>query len=692
MTPLKLDQLRTRENGRAIDPSANGFDRSGAQKTIEQRLKEIGERGNLTREADVVAVDMAARTVELSFSSETESVERWFGIEILGHDAEEVDLSRLNNGAPLLWMHNWRDQRGVVESARIDGDKVGRAIVRLSRSAEGEQLLQDINDKIITKVSVGYSIQGLRLVEQRDDVPVYRINRWTPMEISMVSVPADDSVGVGRTAEIPQEEVTTPTRDKEPVEGLATRAGHNNEVTMFEKITRDGSGNLVRAKVDENGKILEVIEVLEKAGQGEIAARAAGGADERNRVNAISKMGKDYDRSDLALEYIREGKSAEAFQQALLGEFAAERAKAQTLDGNGGGDGIGLTDKEKRQYSLINVVRALANPQDRAAQEAAAFEIECSAEAQRTSGREAKGILIPADILDNRAARAFNAGGMANTPSGANTGANLVATDFLAGSFIEMLRNRTAILQLGTTMTGLVGDVEVPKQTGGATAYWLGEGDDATEGAPTIGQIKLSPKTVGAYTDISRKLLRQSTPDAEGIVMNDLNRALALAIDKAGWYGSGTNDEPMGIKNYNGINAVDFATQGKPTFAELVAMETAVASDNADLGSLAYAFSAATRGWLKTTPKFGTGTEATIWEPGNTVNGYRTEVTNQIASDDAFYGNFADLIIAMWGGLDLTVDPYSLSKSGGLRIVAFQDIDFVLRRAESICWGSHLAS
>ncbi len=686
---MRDQDLRTRENGRAIDPSANGFDRSGAQKTIEQRLKEIGDRGNLTREAEVGVVDMAARTVELSFSSETESVERWFGIEILGHDAEEVDLSRLNNAAPLLWMHNWRDQRGVVENARIDGDKVGRAVVRLSRSKEGEQLLQDINDKIITKVSVGYSIQGLRLIEERDDVPVYRINHWTPMEISMVSVPADDTVGVGRTAEIPQEEVTEPTRDKEPVEGLATRAGHNNEVTMLEKITRDGSGNLVRAKVDENGKIVEVIEVLEKAGQDVTAARAAGGADERSRVNAISKMGNDYGRTELALEHIRDGKSAEAFQQALLGEFAAERAKAQSLDGNGGGEGIGLTDKEKRQYSLLNVVRALANPQDRAAQDAAKFEIECSAEAQRQSGREAKGILIPSDILDSRA---FNAGGMANTPTGAATGANLVATDFLAGSFIEMLRNRTAIMQLGTTMSGLVGDVEIPKQTGGATAYWVGEGDDATEGAPTIGQIKLSPKTVAAYTDISRKLLRQSTPDAEGIVVNDLNRALALAIDSAGWYGSGTNDEPMGIKNYTGINAVDFATQGKPTFAELVAMETAVASDNADLGSLAYALSAATRGWLKTTPKFGTGTESTIWEAGNTVNGYRTEVSNQINSNDVFYGNFADLIIAMWGGLDLTVDPYSLSKSGGLRLVVFQDVDFVLRRVESICWGSHLVS
>ena len=93
------------------------------------------------------------------------------------------------------------------------------------------------------------------------------------------------------------------------------------------------------------------------------------------------------------------------------------------------------------------------------------------------------------------------------------------------------------------------------------------------------------------------------------------------------------------------------------------------------------------RGHCKTTPKFGSGTESVIWETGGTVNGYRTEITNQIADGDVFFGNFNDLIIGLWGGLDLTLDPYSLSSSGGLRIVAFQDVDFVLRNNESICYG-----
>lgn len=165
-----------------------------------QRLRQIQTRGKQHRAAALGRADLDARTVELSFSSETDKVERWFGVEILGHSRGECNLERLVNGAPVLWDHNWSDQRGVVESARIDADGIGRAVVKFSRSAAGEQLFQDVLDGIVTKVSVGYTVEGLQLVEERDGVDVYRVTAWTPQEISMVSIPADDSVGVGRNA------------------------------------------------------------------------------------------------------------------------------------------------------------------------------------------------------------------------------------------------------------------------------------------------------------------------------------------------------------------------------------------------------------------------------------------------------------------------------------------------------------
>lgn len=617
-------------------------------------------------------VDEDNRRVELSFSSEAE-VERWFGFEILSHAPGAMNAERLNDGGALLVNHDWDDQIGVIESVRIDNDRKGRAVVRFGRSARAEEIFQDVKDGIRKLVSVGYRILAAKITETREGYDVYTITEWEPYEISIVSVPADVTVGVGRSVEKPQDETAQTQTYNSPI--------HKQERTM-EKILRDAKGNLVRAKVDENGAIVEVLEVLEKAGESERAAQTRGQDTERNRVRALTDLGTRFNNQELAQQYIRDGGSPDDMQRALLAQF--ETRTQQPIGEQARNANIGMNDAEIRNFSLMRAVRALMPNATQRDRDAAAFEFECSEEAQRQYGREAQGILIPSDVLN----RAFNAGGAANTPTGATTGSNIVATDLLAGSFIEMLRNRTTIMRLGTTMAGLVGNVDIPKQTGGATAYWLGEGADATEGTPVIGQIELNPKTVGAYTDITRRLMMQSTPDAERIVWNDLVNALGQAIDKAGYYGSGAGNEPRGLKNYTGINAVDFATASKPSFAEIVDMESQIAADNADINSMAYVFNALMRGHLKTAPKFGAGTESTIWETGNTVNGYRTEVTNQVAAGDVFFGNFADLLIGLWGGLDLTVDPYSLSKSGGTRIVAFQDVDFALRRVESICYGS----
>ena len=166
-----------------------------------ERLNEIRETKYFRQfEASAVLDDDDSREIELSFSSDTDEGRRGGGaIEILGHNANEVDLSRLNNAAPLLWMHDWSDQRGVVVRAWIEGRSTGRAVVRLSKSSKGEELFQDIKSGIVTKVSVGYRVQEIRWLN--DDEDAYRVTKWQPFEISMVSVPFDDTVGVGRALE-----------------------------------------------------------------------------------------------------------------------------------------------------------------------------------------------------------------------------------------------------------------------------------------------------------------------------------------------------------------------------------------------------------------------------------------------------------------------------------------------------------
>ncbi|MFM1688149.1 phage major capsid protein [Aeromonas salmonicida] len=661
-------------------------------------LPDFNAKGDLHRTMEVRSFDAEKRTVELAFSSEA-PVQRWFGFEVLDHSPASIRLDRLRDGAALLLNHDWDDQIGVVESVSIDSDRKGRAVVRFSRSNDADDVFQDVMDGIRRHVSVGYRIHAAKLDSTEGDEDTYRITDWEPYEISIVSVPADPSVGVGRSLEIPQEDGKRPNGDAGTIErGTTAKNSTTEEVrTMNEKILRDGKGNLVRAMVDAEGKILEVLEVLEEAGADVRNARDGAAKAERERTASILQMGEQYGCRSLADKAVAEGKTVDQFRAEVLDYINTRDARAivgvlsarEPAQRSGvplsemPSPLIGLTDQEVRNYSIFRAVRALQPNASKADRDAAAFEIECSEAAQRQLGKTAQGILIPDDVLNSRA---FNAGGADNTPAGAQSGQNLIDTT-TAGSFIEMLRNRTTIMRLGTPMGGLVGNVDVTRQTGGATAYWLGEGENAKEGTPQIGQLEMTPKTLAAYTDITRRLLKQSSPDAEGIVRRDLVNAMAQAIDYAGYYGSGTGNQPRGIKNYTGINAVDFAALW-PTYAELVAMESEIAADNADIGQMGYIGNARFRGNCKTAPKFGTGTESVIWEPGNTVNGYRTEITNQIANGDVFFGNFADMLIGMWGGLDLTVDPYALSLSGGLRLVVFQDIDFVLRRVESFCWGS----
>lgn len=453
----------------------------------------------------------------------------------------------------------------------------------------------------------------------------------------------------------------------------------------MEKFLRNpATGDFVRAKVDAEGKIVEVLEIIERAGADTQAALTRGAAAEQARVAEIRSLAKQYGAEDKAGAFIDDPKKTAAdFQRELLHAFAEQRGRKPMAEQEAAA-GIGMTQQEVRSFSLLRAIRAIMPDASKADKDAAAFELEASRAAAEKYGKQPKGIIIPGDVL---ADRAF---GITNGNTG--NGGAVVATQLLSGSFIDILRKRAWVMRRARTLAGLVGNVDIPKQTGTTQAYWVGEGGSPNASTPALDQIGFTPKTVGAYTDITRRLLKQATPDAEAIVRDDLMKVLGLEIDRVAIYGSGSEYQPKGVKNYSGINGKDFAAAGQPTFAELVDMETQIALDNADVDSMSYAFNAAIRGHCKTTPKFGTGTESTIWESGGTVNGYATDVSNQIETGDVFFGNWADLVIALWGGLELTVDPYALSTSGGIRLIALQDIDVNLRRLESFCWGSNLVS
>ena len=572
------------------------------------------------------SIDEENRRVRIGVSS-TEPVERSFGMEVLGHDAGDINMEFIASGrAPLLLDHDMTKQIGVIEEFKLDETAQRTiAVVRFGKSALAREVFEDVKDGIRMNISVGYRIDKLTRMNDKDEN--YYKAKWTAFEVSSVSVPADQSVkvGVGRSKE---KNIT-----------------HKIEVKTMEK--QDINLDEVRTQTIDEAK-----------------------AEFKRNSKEIIDLAARHNKRDLADKAIGEGVSIEEFRGQLLNEISNNTPLATPSD-------IGMSKEEVKRFSLIKAIRALANPSDRRAQQDAEFEFECSAAAAREQGKDAQGIMLPADVLRNW-----------NRDMNTSDDSGLVAEDYRGGDFIDVLRNSSSVMQAGATMLrGLQGNVVIPKKTAGAAGGWIAtEGAAAAESEMTTGSITLSPKVIGAFTDATRLLLSQSSLDVENLIRNDLTQALATAIDLGALAGTGSSGQPTGISGTSGINTTTFAA-ATPTWAEIVAMESAVANDNALNGSLGYICRPADFGTLKTVEK-ASGTAQFVVNPDNSMNGYNVVRSNQVTSGDFYFGNFADLLIGMYGGLDITVDPYALSTSGGVRIVALQTVDVAVRHAVSFCKSS----
>ncbi|WP_299084127.1 phage major capsid protein [uncultured Ruegeria sp.] len=633
----------------------------------------------LRRQAAVRNIDEDARTVEVAFSSE-EPVPRWFGDEVLDHSPDAMLETRLQNGAAVLWNHDTDIQIGVVEAASIDSDRRGRATLRFGRSARAEEIWTDIVDGVIRHVSVGYFVRAIKTEEREGERDKVTITEWEPYEISMVSVPADATVGVGRGAGDPPEEEAPGPGDTGPQTQSPQLEGRRN----MERILRH-NGALVRARVDDNGNVLEVLEVIESA-EATRALVQEGTQAEQQRTADLLEIGEQYSAQQLVAAAIRDNTSVAEFTRMVLDHVhgGGERGEGgnQPLDDNPGQ--IGMSAAEVRQFSFLRCVNAMLNPADRAAQEAAAFEFEASRAAEQSMGRTAQGMMVPVDVLT----RALNTS--TDGLAAGNTGGYFVDTTLMTMSFIELLRNRSVFLQMATPMGGLIGNLDIPGQASGGNTFWVGEDEDVGEGGYEGRLVSMSPKTIGVYGEVTRRMAMQSSLDVEARFRASLARDLGLGVDFAGFYGTGGANMPLGINNQPGINAVQFAGL-QPTYLELVEMETEVSADNADVDSMAYVGNSRFRGHCKSTQKFAGTNGSPIWEAGNTVNGTNAEITNQITNGDVFYGNFADANVGMWGALDILVDPYTKGRSGTRRVILHQDVDISVNNVESFCIGRDAA-
>lgn len=346
--------------------------------------------------------------------------------------------------------------------------------------------------------------------------------------------------------------------------------------------------------------------------------------------------------------------------------------------GNGEENELGAM---KKRYSIHKTMNALTTGRSLDGVEAE-MDQEMRKIAER-SGVAISGFALP---IMNRA------DGQTSTQDSGGYGGNLVSTETQAP--IEFLRPKLQLEALGAKyMTGLVGNLKFPKNNGGVTATWEGEVDTVGNTKSAYGSFDFTPKRLACSVLVSLQNLMQTNNAIEMFTIEDMNKAIAQALQSAAINGSGTG-QPKGILNYAGIGSVVAGTNGAdPTWAHVVGLESAVAAQNADANTMAYLINAVTRGKLKTTPKV-SGQPVFIMGDNGQINGYNSAVTNLVPSNltkgtssgvcsAGIFGDFSQLLIGQWAFLDLSIDNVSKKKDGYVEITVNSFNDVAVRHEES---------
>lgn len=602
-----------------------------------ERKIDVDATGIQYREFTIDATDIDERTIDLSVSSEF-GVERAFGMEVLAHSDDAVDLSRLNNKAPLLLDHDMRQQIGVVEQAYLDPEaRRLRAKVRFGKSGLAREVLEDVKDGVRSNVSIGYRILDLE-VRGAGESETVLVTSWLPHEVSVVSVPADPSVGFGRSMETEEPKIEIP---KIKVE---TRTMENH--------------------IDTEGLKVAAAEEAKRAFQ--------------QNAKEITALAERHNMGKLGSEAISDGLNVDQFRGLLLDKLPEGKPLDRPV-----GD-VDMSAHEQRNYSFMKAVRGMVQGAG-----LSGLEKEVSDEIAKRSGKEAQGFYAPDQFW----------AGMARdlTVGTDSAGGFMKPTDHLGGSFVDALRARTVLSGMGTRfMSGLKGDVAIPKLTAGANVAFVGENSGVAEQNPTFGQVTMSPKSMGAFVDISRLLMIQSDPSVEQLIRDDLLNALANKLEQVAINGGGSN-EPSGILQTSGIGSVAIGTNGGAlTWAHIVDLVKEVEADNAALNgsTLSYLTNPKVTAALAQTAKVAsTDSRMILDEPYTGMYGQSVAVTTNVPSNltkgtgtalsALLYGDFSQLMIGLFSTADVLIDPYTGGAAGTVRIRVMQEVDCAVRNAES---------
>ena len=599
---------------------------------------------------------------ELSFSSE-EPYERWFGTEILSHGKDAVNLERLASGnANLLHNHNTDQVIGVIESAEVKDGK-GFATVRFGHSQLAKEIQKDVDDGIRSNISVGYTVDKYE-VEEGKKQDTYNVIRWSPLEVSVVGVPADSSVGIGRCNE-------NKPSDYEPFK---------KEIKMSKEIEKPS------------------VQVVDKT---EIRNKAF------NEASEILAAGKTFKMQEEAASAVQRGISLSDFQKEIQTSFDKKsNEEVVTVEARD------YSKAEKRDISGYSFAKAI---RESGANHLTGLEAELHIEGSkncRNSGIQPRGTIVPNIVLEQRA-----------TLDDGTGGGNLVIEDNLqAQSFIELLREKLVLEQMGARMlTGVVGTITFPRQATAITAENVANTaalTEATSGTFTLDVVTMSPKRIGGYQVFGKDLAAQTSIATENLIRDDLAKVIAGRLQRDCLYGTGAADDIEGIANILGSGSGDISLEseaqieaesgGALTYSQLTQLENLVAAANAETGALAWLTGAGGRKRLRDAVYGGTSSARYLWEktPGMgqaEVIGYPAYMTNTITGTSSvngafdcittggtdtqlFYGNWNDLMIAQYGGLDLVVDPYKQKELALIEVVAHIYVDANIRNNGSFAY------
>ena len=376
----------------------------------------------------------------------------------------------------------------------------------------------------------------------------------------------------------------------------------------------------------------------------------------------ILALGEKYDRTALAEKAIREGKNISTFRTDLL-----DAISTKPLDDSD----LGTPAYHKggnRTFNVANILRAEVTGD----YSKAGFEREQSQEAARNYPSAPRGVVVPTEAILGRASI---------TSTGNASGA--VTTDLNASAFIDRLRPQSSVMAAGATvMSGMDRNFTVPKLVTDTAAEWLAEGAAVTESAMDIGSISMSMKRVSASQSFTREALLQAQPNLDDLVRRNLGVVLSQAIDLAGLEGTGANGQPTGILNTSGVNTLT-AAGNTITRAEALTALAAIEADNIDTTDAVFIMHPNDYARIaQTVVDTGSG-KFVIDAPSNSVLGRRVLQTTKATEGKVYLGLYEHLLLAMFGGVDLVVDPYTNAASAKIGITSHMMADVNVRHPQA---------